>query len=83
MTFLELLAASTRVPCAKDTAKFFGDSEDDEEEYDDEHTAEAVAVCQDCPLKRECLIQAVTYHEPFGVWGGMTASQRQQLRGRI
>lgn len=82
-TFLELLAASPRVPCAEDTGKFFGDSQDEEEPYDDEHMVEAVTVCQECPIKRECLIQALTFHETHGVWGGMTPSQRESLRGRI
>lgn len=81
--FLELLAASPRVPCADDTGKFFADSQDEEEPYDDEHMAEAVAVCDGCPIKRECLLQALTNNEQFGVWGGMTPSQREQLRGRI
>lgn len=42
--------------------------------------AEAVEVCSGCPIKRECLIQALTNKEQFGVWGGFTPSQREQMR---
>lgn len=81
--FLELLAASPRVPCAKETGKFFGDSQDDEEPFDDEHTAEAVAICKTCPIRIPCLSDAIGNDEQWGVRGGMTVSQRQQLKGRI
>lgn len=79
-TFLELLAASPRVPCAEDSNKFYADSQDEEEPYDDEHMEEAVAVCGTCPIQRECLLQALTNKEQFGVWGGFTPAQREQMR---
>lgn len=62
---------------------WFGDSQDEDEEYGDEHAEVAVRLCKECPIRTECLTQAITFHESSGVWGGMTANQRQQLRGRI
>src|SRR5699024_361786 len=38
-----------------------------------ERTAEveqAKALCQSCPIKRECLEGALARQEPWGVWGG-------------
>jgi len=63
--------------------KWFGDSQDEEEQYDDEHTGEAVAICKTCPVRFECLSDAISNDEQWGVRGGMTVSQRQQLKGRI
>lgn len=36
-------------------------------------------ICSGCPLKIECLQYAMNNVE-FGVWGGTTESQREQLR---
>lgn len=44
---------------------------------------EAVAVCGTCFIQRECLLQALANNEQFGVWGGFTPAQREQMRGRV
>lgn len=36
-------------------------------------------VCTSCPERRPCLEWALTTGEPFGVYGGMTAAERQRL----
>lgn len=78
-----MLAATPRVPCAQEPQKFFGDTQDEDEPYDDEHMQEAIALCQECPIKIECLIQALQNNETHGVWGGMTPAQRESTRNRI
>lgn len=30
----------------------------------------AKSLCQDCPVRRQCLAAAVERREPWGVWGG-------------
>ena len=62
---------------------FFGDDEDEDEKYDTEQAVKAGAVCALCPLRHECLADALRTNEQFGVRGGMTPSQRQQIKGRI
>lgn len=42
--------------------------------------AAAKAVCQECPVRRECLDWALTVGEPYGVWGGYSESERRELR---
>jgi WhiB family redox-sensing transcriptional regulator len=37
----------------------------------------AKAICKRCPLIEPCLIYAMTAKEPYGVWGGTTAEERQ------
>ena len=81
-SFLSLLAASPRVPCAENPALFFGDSQDEDEQYDDEDAADAIAVCLTCPIRHECLSDAIGTDEQWGVRGATTPSQRQQLKAR-
>jgi WhiB family redox-sensing transcriptional regulator len=39
----------------------------------------AISVCQGCPVRAECLTWAMTEHETFGVWGGLTYRSRTKL----
>lgn len=40
----------------------------------------AVEVCEDCPVRAECLDWALTVPEVFGVWGGRSEKARQKMR---
>jgi WhiB family redox-sensing transcriptional regulator len=39
----------------------------------------ALAVCAGCPVVEPCRRHALTAREPYGVWGGMTESQRNLI----
>ncbi|MGH8860235.1 MAG: WhiB family transcriptional regulator [Jatrophihabitantaceae bacterium] len=39
----------------------------------------AKAICSRCPVIRECLKNALANHEPFGVWGGLSADERYRM----
>jgi WhiB family transcriptional regulator, redox-sensing transcriptional regulator len=39
----------------------------------------AKAVCATCPVQRQCAAYAVANHEPYGVWGGMTETEREAM----
>jgi len=39
----------------------------------------ALAVCEGCPVRVQCLAYAVSTHQPTGVWGGRTEAQVQRL----
>ena len=44
--------------------------------------AAATALCRACPVRRECAQHALTMQEPYGVWGGLTETDRsEQLFG--
>jgi WhiB family redox-sensing transcriptional regulator len=45
-----------------------------------EHTSWAKKLCASCPVKLPCLEMAMDEQIEFGVWGGLTAYQRKQLR---
>ena len=42
----------------------------------------AKAVCLTCPVRTECLADALDNHVEFGVWGGMTERERRALLRR-
>lgn len=39
-------------------------------------------VCVGCPVRIECLVDALDHHILFGVWGGMTERERRALLRR-
>jgi WhiB family redox-sensing transcriptional regulator len=43
---------------------------------------EAKAVCFGCPVRTECLADALDNRIEFGVWGGMTERERRALLRR-
>ena len=45
------------------------------------HEARAKAVCATCPVIEQCLERAMKVGEPSGIWGGLTADERNALRG--
>jgi WhiB family redox-sensing transcriptional regulator len=47
--------------------------------YDDQATSQAKAVCRACPVRDECLTEALARGERFGVWGGTDEEERRSL----
>ena len=41
---------------------------------------EARTYCDRCPVREDCLDYALANGEQFGIWGGLTLSQRLQVR---
>jgi WhiB family redox-sensing transcriptional regulator len=41
--------------------------------------AAAKALCAVCPVVQECLEHALAVREPYGVWGGLSISERENL----
>ncbi len=50
------------VACRQDPDLFFAEAPADVEA--------AKAVCHDCPVREQCLADALERREPWGVWGG-------------
>lgn len=40
---------------------------------------QARILCANCPVRVECLVDALDHRVPFGVWGGMTERERRAL----
>jgi WhiB family redox-sensing transcriptional regulator len=43
--------------------------------------AAAKAVCAACPVQLPCREVALATYEPYGVWGGLTEAEREQILG--
>jgi len=52
--------------------------------YGDESnaTSQALRLCKKCPVRADCLNDAMTHNDPYGIWGGMTPEQRRWSRYR-
>jgi transcription factor WhiB len=59
-----------RPPCAADPALFFPDTEAE--------AARAAAICRGCPVRRQCLEQAIANGEVWGIWGGANFAERHE-----
>ena len=46
-------------------------------------TRDAKRVCQSCPVRSECLEDALRHNEGFGIRGGLTERERRHLKRRI
>ena len=42
----------------------------------------AKEICAGCSVLDECLAYALTTHQPDGIWGGLTTSERRRLARR-
>lgn len=46
----------------------------------DEHDQrQALELCKACPVQQECLRDAITHGEMYGIWGGMRESERRGI----
>ncbi|WP_431887424.1 WhiB family transcriptional regulator [Nocardiopsis alba] len=67
------------IPCRLEPDLFFAEAPADVEA--------AKAICGDCPIREQCLTDALARREPWGVWGGqlLVSGQvvaRKRPRGR-
>ena len=71
--------STLELPCNRDPDLWFAESPADLER--------AKALCSECPIRRECLAEALEREEPWGVWGGEILHRgsvvgRKKPRGR-
>ncbi len=48
-----------------------------------ESNSEALTVCRSCPVRFDCLEQALGSDERLGIWGGLSERERRRLRREI
>ena len=39
----------------------------------------AKAVCASCPVIQQCRAHALAVREPYGIWGGLSEDEREQI----
>lgn len=74
------LAAAGRVP-GVDSSLFFH-PEGERGAARSARETSAKEVCMRCPVRAECAAHALAVREPYGVWGGLTEDEREELMGR-
>ena len=42
--------------------------------------AAAKAICAECPVRTQCLMQALEYGDGHGIFGGLTPAERREVR---
>ena len=52
--------------------------------HDEDYSLPRVAkkFCGECPVRQQCLEYALKVNEQYGVWGGLTAKERQALQAK-
>ncbi|WP_405014645.1 WhiB family transcriptional regulator [Kitasatospora sp. NBC_01539] len=63
-----------------DSSLFFHPSGERGRAHDGRERA-AKQVCAGCPVREACLAHALHVKERYGVWGGLTEDERQELAG--
>lgn len=46
---------------------------------DDADQRQALQLCRSCPVQQECLRYAIDQREMYGIWGGMSESERRGI----
>ena len=58
---------------------FFPPSTVERKEERDRREVKAKAICDACPVEADCLEFALEIKEPYGIWGGLTETERRQV----
>ncbi len=62
---------------------FFAPSHFERKDEKDRREGAARALCQVCPVRRQCLDYALEVREPHGIWGGLNELERRHLLRRL
>lgn len=65
--------------CRKSSAEMFFSPDAERGEPKRRREEAAKALCDACPVLQECRSHALSVREPYGVWGGLSESDRDQL----
>ncbi len=69
--------------CRSKQDLFFPPDDDQESRVERKaREAKAKSICGTCPVRAECLDEAMRSGERFGIWGGMTERERRSAAAR-
>lgn len=57
---------------------FFPPSAQERKDERQRRETRAKAVCQVCPVVSDCRTYALQIREPYGIWGGLTETERRR-----
>jgi WhiB family redox-sensing transcriptional regulator len=58
---------------------FFPPSSAERKEERERREMRAKSICNVCPVNMECLEYALEIREPYGIWGGLTETERRGM----
>ena len=58
---------------------FFPPSTQERKEERERREVRAKSICKICPVQAQCYEYAMAIREPYGIWGGLTESERRQM----
>lgn len=61
---------------------FFPPSTVERKEERERREIKAKAICAVCPVNGDCVEFALEIKEPYGIWGGLTETERRQVLSR-
>lgn len=82
MSFTALMQEAGELPCQSAPQLFFEtDGRDDTDAVSTPARYKmAKALCNDCPIRMQCLSYAIEHNIPHGVWGQTTPQEREWIR---
>jgi len=70
-----------RAACRNLDSSMFFHPENERGQAKADRDRRAKAICNACPVIEQCRRHALAVHEPYGVWGGLTVSERNAVLG--
>ncbi|MGH3803345.1 MAG: WhiB family transcriptional regulator [Pseudonocardiaceae bacterium] len=67
----------TRALCRTNPSDVFFGPDSESRATRSRREKQAKELCRSCPVRHECLRHALDVGEPYGVWGGLTESDRR------
>ena len=61
---------------------FFPPSTTERKDERERREDRAKSICTVCPVRNPCYDYAMTIREPYGIWGGLTESERRSALAR-
>jgi WhiB family redox-sensing transcriptional regulator len=85
MSFYAVIEESGVVPNCESAPELFFPEKINSKDFGDilSDTNLAKTACKTCPLLDACATYAIVGHERDGIWGGLTANERNSLRKEI
>lgn len=82
LSFYAVIDESGVIPnCTNDPELFYPEMKNHKASYEDAETAKRA--CRECPLMDACATYAIVGHERDGIWGSLSAYERNQIRNRV
>jgi WhiB family redox-sensing transcriptional regulator len=69
-----------RAACRSVDSSVFFHPERERGAQKEQRDTQAKKICRSCPVLEQCRRHALATHEPYGVWGGLTAAERTVYR---